>query len=205
MATNGVNGHSGNALCSLDDFLSTKFDYLVLGGGTCGCQIAGRLTEDPNITVGVLEAGENLMDDKQVSTPSLYPTLIGRKKYDWCFESVPQPNAGNKTYSMPRGKLLGGSSGINYLMYVRGSKGDYDAWESMGPNPGWGWDSLKPYFKKHQTLDMNEPHHADPQFMPIAGKEEFHGTDGPIHTSFNDWYSPFEKGKVLPISGGRLC
>lgn len=92
---------------------------------------------------------------------------------------------------MPRGKLLGGSSGINYLMYVRGSRGDYDGWESLG-NKGWGWNGLAPYFKKHQKLDPNEPHHTDPQFMPMAGKEEYHGSDGPIHTSFNDWYSPFE-------------
>ena len=63
------------------------------------------------------------MNDKNVSTPSLYPTLIGRKDYDWCMTSIPQPTAGNKVYSMPRGKLLGGSSGINYLMYVRGKYG----------------------------------------------------------------------------------
>lgn len=92
---------------------------------------------------------------------------------------------------MPRGKLLGGSSGINYLMYVRGSKGDYDGWESMG-NKGWGWDGLAPYFKKHQKLDANLPHHSDPLFMPAAGGDKYHGSDGPIHTSFNDWYSPFE-------------
>ena len=72
------------------------------------------------------------MDDPQISTPSLYPSLIGREKYDWCFESEPVPTAGNKTYSMPRGRALGGSSAINYLMYVRGSKNDYDGWASLG-------------------------------------------------------------------------
>lgn len=96
---------------------------------------------------------------------------------------------------MPRGKLLGGSSGINYLMYVRGSKGDYDGWESMG-NKGWGWKGLAPYFKKHQKLDISDALHNDPQFMPHAAKDEFHGSDGPIHTSFNDWYSPFEEDFV---------
>jgi len=137
----------------------------------------------------VLEAGEDRMDDKNVSTPSLYPTLIGRPKYDWCMTSTPQPNAGNKSYSMPRGKLLGGSSAINYLMYVRGSRADYDAWESLG-NKGWGWDGLEPYFRKHQSLDKNEPYAPDPQFMPHTA--ELHG-DGPIHTSFNDWYMPLEE------------
>jgi choline dehydrogenase-like flavoprotein len=122
--TNGVNGHSASALCSVDEFISQKYDYVVVGGGTAGLCVAARLTEDPKVTVAVLEAGENRIDDKAVSTPGLYPTMIGRKEYDWCMTSVKQPDAGNKEYSMPRGKLLGGSSGINYLMYVRGSKGD---------------------------------------------------------------------------------
>lgn len=187
--TNGINGHGG-ALCSVDDFVSQDYDFVVVGGGTAGLVVAARLTEDPKIKVAVIEAGKNLMDDKNVSTPSLYPTLIGRKEYDWCMTSVPQPNAGNKVYSMPRGKLLGGSSGINYLMYVRGSKNDYDGWEALG-NKGWGWDGLLPYFKKHQTIDKTEVH-PDKQFMPHSALEKNHGTDGPIHVSFNDWYMPLE-------------
>ena len=95
---------------------------------------------------------------------------------------------------MPRGKVLGGSSAINYLMYVRGSRGDYDGWASLG-NKGWGWDDLLLYFRKHQTLDEN-PHAApvkDPLYMPTAAKEKYHGSNGPIHTSFNDWYMPLEE------------
>lgn len=87
---NGVNGHSGSALCSLDEFLRQDYDYVVVGGGTAGLVVAARLTENPDVTVGVLEAGSNRMDDKQVSTPSLYPALIGRDQYDWRFNSVPQ-------------------------------------------------------------------------------------------------------------------
>lgn len=194
--TNGVNGHtngasvSGNALCSVDEFVSQDYDFVVVGGGTAGLVVAARLTEDPNVKVAVIEAGKNLMHDKNVSTPSLYPTLIGRKEYDWCMTSIPQPNAGNKVYSMPRGKLLGGSSGINYLMYVRGSRNDYDGWERLG-NRGWGWDGLLPYFRKHQTIDKTEVH-PDKQFMPHAALEANHGSDGPIHVSFNDWYMPLE-------------
>lgn len=122
-----VNGHSHSALCSVDEFVAEDFDYVIVGGGTAGLCVAARLTENPDVRVGVLEAGADRMDDPQVYTPSLYPTLIGREKYDWCFQSVEQPTAANKKYSMPRGKLLGGSSGINYLMYVRGSKEDYDS------------------------------------------------------------------------------
>ena len=122
MATNGTNGHtnghSASALCSVNDFISQDYDYVIVGGGTAGLAVAARLSENPDVKVGVIEAGANRMDDPQVYTPSLYPTLIGRDKYDWCFESVEVPTAAGKKYSMPRGKLLGGSSGINYLMYV---------------------------------------------------------------------------------------
>jgi len=86
---NGVNGHSGSAICSVDEFVSQDCDYIVVGGGTAGCVVAARLTENPNVKVGVLEAGSNRMDDPQISTPALYPTLIGREKYDWCFQSIP--------------------------------------------------------------------------------------------------------------------
>lgn len=80
----------GLALCSLEEFLAHEYDYIVVGGGTAGLCIAARLTENPEVRVGVLEAGGNRMHDKQISTPSLYPTLIGRKEYDWCFQSTPQ-------------------------------------------------------------------------------------------------------------------
>lgn len=100
---------------------------------------------------------------------------------------------------MPRGKALGGSSAINYLMYVRGSSKDYDGWKSLG-NKGWGWDDLLPYFKKHQTLDAREKAPDDPQFMPHAGKEKYHGNSGPIHTSFNDWYMPVRHSLMMMTS-----
>lgn len=186
--------NSGPALCSLEEFLSQTYDYVIVGGGTAGLVVAARLTENPAVKVGVLEAGKNRMDDKQISTPCLYPSLIGRPEYDWCMSSIPQPNAGGKTYSMPRGKVLGGSSAINYLMYVRGSRKDYDSWAEIG-NKGWGWDDLVPYFRKHQMLDIPDPAAlpTDKQFMPHAAKESFHGSDGPIHTSFNDYYMSMEE------------
>jgi choline dehydrogenase-like flavoprotein len=99
---------------------------------------------------------------------------------------------------MPRGRVLGGSSAINYLMYVRGSRKDYDAWEDIANFPsstkGWNWDGLVPYFRKHQTLDVPDASALpeDKTFMPHAARERYHGTDGPIHTSFNDFYMPLE-------------
>ncbi|KAK4996892.1 hypothetical protein LTR66_003596 [Elasticomyces elasticus] len=195
--SNGTNGHQQSALCSVDAFTAEQYDYIVVGGGTAGLCVAARLTENPDVKVGVLEAGADRMDDKQISTPSLYPTLIGREKYDWCMTSVTQPTAGNKKYSMPRGRVLGGSSAINYLMYVRGSRADYDGWASLG-NKGWDWEGLAPYFRKHQTLDPPETDdkHPDPQFMPNAASDEYHGTNGPIHTSFNDYTFGFEEDFV---------
>lgn len=185
--TSSANGHHASAFCSVTDFLNDTFDYVIVGGGTAGLCVAVRLTENPNVRVGVLEAGSNRMDDPQITTPSLYPTLIGREKYDWCYNSIPQPALNGKTMSQPRGKVLGGSSAINYLMYVRGSREDYDAWESLG-NQGWGWEGMLPYFKKHQTLDLTEKTRKDDVYMPHAAKEKYHGTEGPIHTSFNDYY-----------------
>jgi choline dehydrogenase-like flavoprotein len=187
----GRTDNTGSALCSVQEFLEQQYDYLVVGGGTAGLCVAARLSEEASINVGVIEAGANRMDDPNISTPSLYPAMIGRSAYDWCYQSIEQPEAGGKKMSQPRGKVLGGSSAINYLMYVRGSRGDYDGWESLG-NKGWGWEGMRPYFSKHQTLDITGKESKNKQFMPIAGKDEYHGTDGPIHTSFNDYYEPFE-------------
>jgi choline dehydrogenase-like flavoprotein len=194
-ASNGDRATSaGPALCTVDEFLSNKYDYIVVGGGTAGLCVAARLTEDPNINVAVLEAGQNRMDDVKISTPSAYPQLIGRPEYDWMMNSIPQPNAGNKTYSMPRGKVLGGSSAINYLMYVRGSKKDYDTWGELAESDDWNWEGMVPYFKKHQKLDEPEDDYRspDPQVMPHAAMAKYHGDEGPIHTSFNDYRMPLE-------------
>lgn len=88
---NGTNGHSHtSALCSIDEFLAQTYDYLVIGGGTAGLCVAARLSENPHVKVGVLEAGESRMDDPQVLTPSLFVTLPGRKEYDWMMETVVQ-------------------------------------------------------------------------------------------------------------------
>ncbi|KAI9662535.1 MAG: hypothetical protein M1821_008702 [Bathelium mastoideum] len=192
--TNGVHSSSGSVLCNVNEFFSEQYDYVVVGGGSAGLVVAARLTEDPAVKVGVLEAGQNRMDDKKVSTPAAYPQLIGRPEYDWMMQSIPQPNAGNKTYSMPRGKVLGGSSAINYLMYVRGSKKDYDLWGSLVESDDWTWEKMVPYFKKHQTLDPPDSSYSnvDPQIMPYAEAKKYHGTNGPIHTSFNDYRMPFE-------------
>ena len=125
---------------SVVEFTSHKFDYLVVGGGTAGLVVAARLSEDPSLTVGVLEAGPLVLGDPEIDIPGLYGATLG-SKYDWQFETVPQPGIAGRQLPWPRGKLLGGTSALNFMTWNRPSRDDFDAWERLG-NEGWGWDGL---------------------------------------------------------------
>lgn len=129
---NGVNGTEKSPTASVEKFLEMSYDFIVVGGGTAGLTIAARLTEDPNITVGVIEAGKNRLGDMLVDTPAMFLQMLGNPEYDWMMFTTPQVwhvlvlskheitqlQEGNKgkVHHFPRGKLLGGSSGINYMM-----------------------------------------------------------------------------------------
>jgi choline dehydrogenase-like flavoprotein len=171
-----------------DQFLKHEYDYIIGGGGTAGLAVAARLTENPNVTVGVLEASKNKLDDFLVDTPGAFTQLLGNEEYDWNFKTVPQPNG--KEYHIPRGKILGGSSGINFMMYVRGSTQDYDDWAILSDDPSWGSDKMNHYMRKHQTLNRVDENIAHRTSMPFVA--ENHGTSGPVHTSFNDFLLPIE-------------
>jgi choline dehydrogenase-like flavoprotein len=121
-------------------FCSRPFDYLIVGGGTAGLVVAARLSENPEITVGVIEAGPAVFDEPLINIPGKFGESLG-SKYDWQFETTPQPGIGGRKLSFPRGKVLGGTSALNFMTWNRGNKEDYDAWEELG-NEGWGWDSL---------------------------------------------------------------
>lgn len=123
-----------------DDFCRRTFDFLVVGGGTAGLAVACRLAEDPSLTVGVIEAGHTAVGEDEVDIPAFYGRSLGGV-HDWRFETTPQPGLGGRTLPWPRGKVLGGTSALNFMTWVRASREDYDAWEALG-NPGWGWDSL---------------------------------------------------------------
>lgn len=125
---------------SADEFCSKAFDYLIVGGGTAGLAVASRLAERSNLTIGVIEAGVAALGEELIDIPAYYGRSLGGK-HDWCHETAPQPGLGGRTLSWPRGKVLGGTSALNFMTWVRASRQDYDAWESLG-NPGWGWDSL---------------------------------------------------------------
>ena len=141
------------------------FDYLVIGGGSAGCVLAARLTEDPNVTVCLLEAGPA---DRSVLVhcPAGLALLAQTGGANWAFETVPQAGLNGRRGYQPRGKVLGGSSSINAMIYLRGAREDYDRWAAEG-NAGWGFEDLLPYFKQ---AEHNE-----------RGADAWHGRGGPLN------------------------
>lgn len=189
-----ANANGANPLPALatsaEDFLKNKYDYVIIGGGTAGLAIAARLTENPDVTVGVLEAGKNKLDDPLVDTPGAFTQLLHNEEYDWAFKTEPQVHNKNKRHHIPRGRALGGSSAINYMMYVRGSTQDYDDWAILADDPEWGSEKMQQYMRKHQTLDPVDEAVAHRSALPYVDVN--HGTSGPVHTSFNDFFLPIE-------------
>ncbi|KAF2259272.1 putative choline dehydrogenase [Lojkania enalia] len=166
-------------------FASTRFDYLIVGGGTAALVIAARLSAIPTITVGVVEAGPVCFDDPLLTVPGRFGDSIG-SRFDWKFETVPQPGLNGRKLQWPRGKVLGGTSALNFMTWTRGNREDYDAWEELG-NEGWGWDGMLRFFKKSETLHQSSPEHqAEHQSYFSA---EHHGADGPVSTAFSKEYS----------------
>ncbi|KAI4219242.1 MAG: hypothetical protein L6R36_008454 [Xanthoria steineri] len=165
-------------------FLAHKFTHIVIGGGTAGLVVASRLSEELSITVGVLEAGPAAPDEPRINVPGrLGETLF--TEYDWQFETTPQPGLGGRTVPWNRGKVLGGSSAMNFMMWCRGNKGDYDTWEQLG-NKGWGWDGILPYFKKSETFQVPTKEYQEKHDAHF--NQEDHGTSGPLHTIYSAEY-----------------
>ncbi len=125
---------------TVDDFLSHDFTHIVVGGGTAGLVVATRLSEDPSIKVGILEAGPAAYDDPRINVPGRYGETLGTE-LDWQFMTTKQPGLGDRSIPFNRGKVLGGSSALNFMTWNRGCKEDYDAWEDLGAK-GWGWKAL---------------------------------------------------------------
>ncbi|KAL4876742.1 GMC oxidoreductase-domain-containing protein [Aspergillus karnatakaensis] len=178
-----------NPTTSLEEFTSTAFDFLICGGGTAGLTIAARLTENPNVTVGVLEAGKYRIGDPLIDTPAAFIQTFENPEYDWCLYTAPQTANNGRVHHVPRGKAVGGSSAINYMMYVRGSLQDYDDWAELAGDEGWSAKDMLKYMKKHEKLEPVDPACLEAS-SPLS--PEYHGTDGPIRTGFNDSNLPVE-------------
>ncbi|HQZ13164.1 MAG TPA: GMC family oxidoreductase N-terminal domain-containing protein [Devosia sp.] len=139
-----------------------RYDYIIVGAGTAGCVLANRLTQDPAKRVLLLEAGGS--DNYHwVHIPVGYLYCIGNPRTDWMMKTAAEPGLNGRSLSYPRGKLLGGCSSINGMIYMRGQAADYDRWRQLG-NVGWGWDDVLPYFLK------SEDHHG--------GRTDLHGAGG---------------------------
>ena len=132
------------------------FDYIIIGAGSAGCALANRLSENPNNSVLLLEAGPK---DKHpmIHMPGGCGEVLKNKKLNWMLESTPQKNLNGRRFEIPRGKMLGGSSGLNGMVYIRGNAKDYDEWRDLG-NPGWGYDDVLPYFKRSEIKCVVKMH-----------------------------------------------
>src|SRR4030088_269805 len=139
-------------------------DYVIVGAGSAGCVLANRLSEDPSVSVLLLEAGGK---DRSlnVKIPAAFPKQF-HSKLHWDY--APEPHVDGRSLYIPRGKMLGGSSSMNAMLYVRGRPLDYDGWEAQGA-PGWGYRDVLPYFLKSEDN--------------VRGSSEFHGAGGPLRVS----------------------
>lgn len=146
--------------------LNRTYDYVIVGAGSAGCVLAARLTENPQARVLLLEAG-GPDDAREIHIPAAFSKLF-KGPLDWNYETEPEPHLNGRRLYWPRGKVLGGSSSINAMIYVRGNPLDYDCWKTLG-NEGWGFADVLPYFKKSENQER--------------GESEFHGTGGPMNVA----------------------
>ncbi len=144
-----------------------EFDYVIVGAGSAGCVLAARLSEDPGTRVLLLEAGGN---DRSVfiQMPAALSIPMNTTRYNWSYQSAPEPHLGNRRLHCPRGRVLGGSSSINGMAYVRGNALDFDGWAEAGAD-GWAYVDVLPYFRKAETR--------------AGGGDAWRGETGPLHVS----------------------
>ncbi|WP_375002042.1 GMC family oxidoreductase [Aeromicrobium sp. CTD01-1L150] len=144
--------------------VAESFDYIVIGSGSAGGVVAARLTEDPGVSVLLLEAGP-MDDDDMIHLPAGFPTLF-KTKWDWGYQTTAQKHLGGRRADWPRMKALGGCSSMNAMIYIRGNRADYDEWRDAYGATGWGYDDVLPYFRRSEGNTRLD--------------DSFHGTDGPL-------------------------
>ncbi|MFP5473988.1 MAG: GMC family oxidoreductase, partial [Gammaproteobacteria bacterium] len=146
----------------------TAYDYVIVGGGSAGCVLANRLSADPAVSVLLLEAGPD-EEPFWVRTPAGLGNVFFDARLNWKFSTEAEPNLAGRNLYWPRGKILGGSSAINGMVYMRGFAYDYDRWQALG-NEGWSYDEVLPYFKRAETNDR--------------GESRYRGGSGPLRVSY---------------------
>ncbi|KAK8102110.1 hypothetical protein PG984_015256 [Apiospora sp. TS-2023a] len=154
-----------------------SFNYIIVGGGTAGMVVATRLSEDPSVTVLVLEAGADKSSDPAVLTPALFSTQIGKPEYDWMFRSTRQP----------RGKQLGGSSAMNIMVMMYPSRENLDAWGALG-NEGWSFDEMAPYYRKMSTITPPGPNAREVVQVDKWHDPVLDGDSGPLQIGWGNSY-----------------
>jgi choline dehydrogenase len=163
-----------------------EFDYVIIGAGSAGCVLANRLTASGKHSVLVLEAGPK-DSNIWIHVPLGYGKLFKDTSVNWMYQTEPEPGLNGRSIFQPRGKVLGGSSSINGLLYVRGQHEDYDRWRQLG-NTGWGFDDVLPYFKKAEDQGR--------------GADDYHGAGGPLPVS--DWRHPDPLSEAFVVAAGEM-
>jgi choline dehydrogenase-like flavoprotein len=159
--------------------VAEAFDFVVVGGGSAGCALASRLSEDPKTSVALIEAGGR-DDGWVVTTPGALALMVPSRLNNWAFETVPQAGLGGRIGYQPRGKGLGGSSAINAMVYIRGHRSDYDHWAALG-NTGWGYADVLPIFKRSEdNADFDGAYHGKGGPLPVNRLR----TDNPVQQAF---------------------
>ena len=160
--------------------MTQQFDYIIVGAGSAGSAIAARLTEDGRNSVLVVERGGS---DRSIfiQMPTALSIPMNRKAYNWFYETEPEPGLGGRVMHCPRGKVLGGSSSINGMVYIRGNPADFDRWQDEGAD-GWSYADVLPYFKRAETR--------------AEGGTDYRGGDGPLHTSYGPLNNPLYRAFI---------
>ncbi|MBT7730977.1 MAG: choline dehydrogenase [Rhodospirillaceae bacterium] len=163
-----------------------NYDYIIIGAGSAGCVLANRLSENPNNTVLLLEAGDK-DTNLWIHVPVGFTKTLNNPEVNWCFETEPEDNVSGRRIPIPRGRVLGGSSSINGMLYVRGQALDFDVWGQLG-NRGWSYSDILPYFKKSENFER--------------GNDKFRGADGLLNVA--DMYEKHDLIDAFIDAGAEL-